>query len=58
MPNEPTVYVLSFIKILSNYRNKCLLNEEEGLEEAKAVEERIRIITKNEIERQKNRIKS
>lgn len=49
--------MLSFVKILVNYRNKCLANEEEGLEEAKAVQEKIRAISQSEIERQKARIK-
>jgi hypothetical protein len=57
VPNEPSVYVLAFVKILVNYRDKCLLNEEEGLEEAKAVQEKIRAISQSEIERQKARIK-
>ena len=56
VPNESSVYVLSFVKILVHYRDRCLLNEEEGLEEAQAVQEKIRAISRNEVERQKARI--
>jgi hypothetical protein len=35
MPMESSVYVISFVKVLSNYRDKCLRSDEEGLYEAK-----------------------
>lgn len=58
VPQEPSIYVLSFVKILANYRDKCLLNDNEGLEEAKEVQEKIRKITQNQVDRQKQRIKA
>ena len=52
MPDEPAIYVISFVKILAGYRNKCIeVNEqngeaEEGLNEAKEIDDRIKKIIK------------
>ena len=41
VPLQPYLYVVSFVHILSNYRDKCLQSGDEGLPEASTVQERI-----------------
>ena len=56
-PNQPSSYVLAFLTLLANYRDKCLAGGDEGLPEATAVHERILKIRQAEMGRQKHRIR-
>lgn len=62
VPHEPSIYVISFVKILAGYRNKCILineengNADQGLTDAQEIDERIKKIVKKELERQRDRL--